>query len=267
MADRPADERPLLGIGVLVTRPAHQAEQLVRTIEQAGGTAIRFPTIEIGPPRDPEQLAQALARLSDFDLAVFVSPNAVEQTFHRLQNRGQGWPDGLETACVGRASARALERFGIHPFAPERRYDSESLLALPALQQVAGRRVVIFRGDGGRELLAETLAERGATVTYVECYRRIRPSADPAPVVETWRAGKIHVVTVTSTDGLHNLCDMLGEPGRTLLQRTPTVVLSEAQAAECRRMGFLHPARVATEASDEAILEAIKAWRRSDFSL
>ncbi|MFL6647748.1 MAG: uroporphyrinogen-III synthase [Sulfurifustaceae bacterium] len=267
MPERPAGGSPLVGIGVLVTRPAHQADRLVGLIEQAGGTAIRFPTIEIGPPRHPEQLRDALTRLSDFDLAVFVSPNAVEQTFRRLEAEGHRWPSDITVACVGRASARALERFGIHPLAPERRYDSEALLALPALQQVAGRRVVIFRGDGGRELLAETLAERGATVTYVECYRRVRPAADATPVLRAWRDGKVHVVSVTSTEGLHNLYDMLAEPGRRLLLGTPMIVLSEAQAAECRKLGFVHPARVVTEASDEAILEAIKVWRRSAFPL
>ncbi|MFL6654284.1 MAG: uroporphyrinogen-III synthase [Sulfurifustis sp.] len=267
MPERPADGSSLVGIGVLVTRPAHQADRLVGLIEQAGGTAIRFPTIEIGPPRDPERLRDALTRLSDFDLAVFVSPNAVEQTFRRLQAEAQRWPSAIAVACVGRASARAIERFGVQPLAPERRYDSEALLALPALQQVAGRRVVIFRGDGGRELLAETLAERGATVTYVECYRRVRPATDAGPVIERWRDGKIHVVSITSTEGLRNLYDMIGEPGRTLLLGTPMIVLSEAQAAECRKLGLVHPARMATEASDEAILEAIKVWRRSAFPL
>ena len=89
------------------------------------------------------------------------------------------FPRRLQVATVGGASVRALERFGITGVvAPQGRYDSESLLDLPALAAVNGRRVVIFRGEGGRELLGETLRARGAVVEYAECYRRVRPELD-----------------------------------------------------------------------------------------
>lgn len=255
----------LKGVGVLVTRPAHQAEPLARLIERAGGTAVRFPTIAIAPPAHPERLDAVLDRLSEFDLAVFVSPNAVTHTFARPGARS--WPPHLATACVGKASARALEEHGVRAMVPAERYDSEALLALPALQQMAGQRVVIFRGDGGRELLADTLARRGATITYAECYRRVRPPGDAAALIERWRRGEIDIVTVTSSDGLRNLHDMLGEGGRDRLLDTPVVVLSAAQADACRRMGFASEPLLAPAASDQAILETIRAWRLGRFSL
>lgn len=261
----PADA--LAGIGVLVTRPAHQAEALAALIEQAGGRAICFPTIEIAPPCDPEPLLAVLDRLTDYDLAVFVSVNAVEQAFAWLRARRLVWPAGLAAACVGKATAAALAARGVAAIAPPQRFNSESLLALPPLQQVAGKKVVIFRGDGGRELLAETLAARGATITYAECYRRVRPQADPQALIEHWRRGEIHVVVITSTESLHNLFEMLGETGRTWLTHSAVVVLSETQARACRELGFSTEPLIAAEASDAAIFETIRAWRRARFSL
>lgn len=268
MAKPPLDDAPLNGVRVLVTRPAHQASHLVSLIEQAGGIAIRFPTIEIVPPADPAPLLDVLERLTDFDLAIFISRNAVEQTFGWLRARRHAWPAGLPVACVGPASRQALARAGISEvIVPPSGFDSESLLALPAMQDVAHKRVVIFRGDGGRELLAETLKQRRAVVTYAECYRRVRPVADVAALVNAWRTDGIDVVSVTSTEGLHNLYDMLGETDRGWLLHTPVVTVSKAQAANCHRFGFSGDVLIATAASDEAILETIKTWRRSRFSL
>jgi uroporphyrinogen-III synthase len=263
VADIPGAAAPLAGVGVLVTRPAHQAEPLARLIEQAGGVAIRFPTVAIAPPTDPNILDAAIDRLAEFDLAVFVSPNAIEHTLGRLLRRGGTWPAKLEVACVGRASARLLERFGIaHAITPQARFDSEGLLAHSALQQVAGRRVAVFRGDGGRELLGDTLRERGATVAYIECYRRLRPGGDVTGLLDRWQRGDIDVVSVTSAEGLRNLYDMVGANSRRLLLQTPIVVLSEAQAALCHQLGCESDVFVAPQASDEAILTAIQTWRR-----
>jgi uroporphyrinogen-III synthase len=263
--DRP--EQPLAGVGVLVTRPIHQVEHLAQLIEQAGGVAIRFPTIEIAPPADPGQLLALLGRLTEFDLAIFISPNAVEQTFSWLRATRRAWPSDLPLACVGRATAEALAKQGLSAAVPGERYDSEALLGLSLLQTVAGKEIVIFRGDGGRELLGDTLRMRGANVNYAESYRRVRPSPDPEAIIEAWRRGEIQIVSITSAEGLRNLYEILGEIGRGWLTDTPVVVLSQAQAAVCRELGCYATVLVAAEPSDEAILEAIKTWRQERFSL
>ena len=260
-------DKPLAGVGVLITRPAHQAQHLAQLIERAGGVAIRFPTIDIAPPLDPGPLLDIIDRLAEFDLAIFISPNAVEQTFSWLRVRKAAWPPHLPVACVGRASAEAVARRGLSATIPCNRFDSEALLGLSLLQEVAGKKVVIFRGDGGRELLGSTLTSRGATVTYAECYRRVRPHADTETLIDAWRRGEIHVVSITSIEGLRNLYEMLGESGRGWLDYTPVVVLSQAQAAACRELGCEAAPLIATEASDEAILEAVKAWRQECFFL
>jgi uroporphyrinogen-III synthase len=105
--------------------------------------------------------------------------------------------------------------------APQSSADSEALLSLPELRDVAGRRVLVFRGEGGREVLAAELTARGARVEYAECYRRERPSADARPLIEAWRRGEVHAVTAFSVEAVENLWTLLaGAP----LAETPWFV-------------------------------------------
>jgi uncharacterized protein HemX len=205
--------RPLEGRGIVITRPAGQAGELAALIEAQGARALRFPALEI-----QELPGWQLPELESFDLALFVSPSAVQKVFERIES----WPQRLRAAAVGRGTRRELERRGAgEVVAPEAGGDSEALLALPAMQDVAGKRIVIFRGEGGRELLGETLSARGAQVAYAECYRRARPQADSGPLLEAWQRGEIDAVTVSSAQGLDNVVELLGPAGRPYLVRTP----------------------------------------------
>lgn len=250
----------LAGIGVLVTRPRAQAETLAAMIEAAGGRALRFPVIDILPPLAAAPLAQAIERLHDFDIAIFISPSAVSTALNAIGAR-RAWPQKTQIACVGKGSAKALRQFGLTPqLVPSERFDAEALAALPALAEVANKKIVIFRGDGGREVLSNALTARGAAVMHVECYRRVRPQADTATLLRQWARGEIDIVTVTSGQGLRNLFDLLGGLGQQWLVKTPIIVVSERIAALCHELGFKQPAIVAP-ASDEGIVSALKAWR------
>ena len=153
----------LQGVRVLVTRPRDQAEKLAILIEGEGGDAIRFPAIEIAEPKDTQALLAVIDRLGQFDLAIFISPNAVNRAMKLILARHGAWPRNVGIACVGRGSARELKHFGAgNVIVPAGRFDSEALLALPELKQVTGSKIVIFRGEGGRELLGDTLKSRGA---------------------------------------------------------------------------------------------------------
>ena len=268
MPDQTPGQLPLKDVCVLVTRPRHQAEHLAGLVEREGGEALRFPVIEIVEPPDSSALLQTIDRLADFDLVIFISPNAVSKSMGLINARRGGLPQTLQIACVGRASARELKRFGIeNPIVPQGRSDSEALLEFPELQKMAGKKIVIFRGDGGRALLGDTLRERGAQIEYAECYRRVRPDADPTPILHRWERGRIDIVSITSVTGLRNLYDMVGASGRQWLIQTPIVVVSQRQASVCRELGFKTEPLVAREADDEAILEAIKTWRHAQNSL
>jgi uroporphyrinogen-III synthase len=246
----------LRGAGILITRPVSQASTLIEAIEAAGGTAIDFPAVEIAPPEDSRALGRQIGRLREFDLLIFVSPTTVEQAWPLICARHGDWPHGFALAAVGPGSAKRLKHFGAkHVLAPEDGAGSEALLAMPGLESVTGKRILILRGEGGRETLRDTLGQRGATVEYAECYRRMRPSLDPAPLLALWAQGGVRAVTVTSREILDNLVDLLGPEGLNHLRATPTFVVHSRIADAARAHGLTH-IRV-TAAGDAGLLAAL----------
>jgi uroporphyrinogen-III synthase len=246
---------PLAGRGIVVTRPAQQSGPLAERISAAGGHPILFPVLEIIDTPDLQPLIDVSARLEDYQLAVFISPNAVVRTMSQVLPR-RIWPARLRVAAIGKGSVRELERFGVTGvIAPARYFDSEHLLELPELQTVAGQRVVIFRGDGGRELLGDTLAARGARVDYIECYRRTRPDADAAPLLQAWAGNALHAVTITSSEGMRNLFAMVGQSGQLRLQQTPVFAPHPRIAAVARELGC--NAVIDTAPGDDGLMDAL----------
>jgi uroporphyrinogen-III synthase len=229
---------------ILVTRPRAQAAGLARLIEQAGGQPHLFPAIEIEDVPPPA----VLGRLEEFDLAIFVSPTAVAKVMPHVRKLPR-------VGAVGAGTRRQLEKHGVTDvIAPSTGADSEALLAVPELQKVAGLRIAILRGDGGRELLGETLAERGARVEHVTCYRRLRPQAPG----RAWRAGELAAVTVSSGQGLANLFEVLDAA---LLRSTPLFVphvriAEQARALQAREV-------VLAGHSDEEMRDALVAYFRA----
>lgn len=259
-ADSTVPAAPLRGVGVLVTRPAHQAESLCDQLVAAGATPVRFPVLEIQPTRDPSAASALLSRLDESDIVIFVSANAVRFALE-YPGVGASLAAAGRVAAVGRRTADALRERGVQvDIVPAGRQDSEALLAHDGLQAVGGRRVVIVRGEGGREHLAETLHERGARVEYAELYRRVRPVVDTAALMTRWRGGDIDVAVVTSAEALANLYEMIAVEHRELLLRTPLVVMSERIAERGRELGF-REVLVVPEASDAGLVSAIKHWR------
>ncbi len=251
---------PLAGKIIAVTRPQAQAGPLAAAIAAQGGQLLIFPLLEIGPAADPQPLATAVARLADYSLAVFISPNAVAYALPAILARGP-WPAGLQPAAVGQGTVKALAAHGIAGcVAPRERFDSEALLDLPELAagQVAGKRVAIFRGDGGRELLAETLRARGAEVDCITCYCRSGPAGGVAPLLAAWRAGKLDALTVSSSEGLRYLVDLLDAEGRRYLQKTPVFVPHARIAENARALGLSNI--ILTDAADAGIVAGLRAY-------
>jgi uroporphyrinogen-III synthase len=228
-------EGPLARRRVLVTRPREQAAALAALIVEAGGVPILFPAIEIASPTDPDRFHGIADRLEQFDLAIFISPTAVQKTFELLQARRPRWPGHLRVAAIGGGSARELERQGFTAVlvAPGDA-DSEALLASPELGDVHAKNIVIFRGEGGRELLGDTLVARGARVEYAQSYARARPaiSAEPA-----WARKALDAVTVSSSEGLENLDALLRAWRRDWLRESPLFVPHARVAAQAARLG------------------------------
>jgi uroporphyrinogen-III synthase len=248
---------PLPGLGVLVTRPEAQAAPLVGLLERAGARVHRLPAIEIVPAPDREALRASVGPIDRYRWLMFVSTNAVRYGAFLLEDAAS-LP---QFAAVGPATAAAIERAGLRVgVVPASGFDSEALLASPELTNVAGARVLIVRGDGGRELMGEELRRRGAEVQYVEVYARRR--AAPAPEVvraieEAWTRGEIDVVTATSAE-LHGcLLEILSPAGRALLNRTALLAGGTRIADAARRMGHAGEIVVARAADDASLLDAL----------
>ena len=226
---------PLSGAGVVVTRPARQAAGLARAIAALGGKPLMFPAIVILRPADEAPLREVQRNLARYDMAIFVSANAVEYGV----GDPAAWPAQLLPLAPGPGTAAALAAVGItNVRIPAASMDSEGLLALPELANVAGRRIVIFRGAGGRELLHTTLEARGAHVEQIECYRRARPATGAAGLIEAWRDGRIDAVTLTSSEGLDNLWAIFDVEARSYLAGTPAFVPHAAIAERASALGL-----------------------------
>ena len=237
-------ELPLAGMRILVTRPRDQATRLAEAIAAEGGVPLLFPLLDITPVANDAALREQAGRLGQFDLAIFVSPNAVRFGMQAIREAGTA---PARVATVGEGSAKALREWGIGDvIVPDSRFDSEGLLQ--KLQDVAGWRVMIFRGDGGRELLGDTLKARGALVEYATCYLRSKPQR------EIDDAGPVDAITVTSSEALNHL-QSIAPRG---LHGTPLFVPHPRIADLAGTLGWsdVHP----TGSGDEGLLSALKAW-------
>ena len=252
----------LAGRHIVVTRPQAQAAHLIQALLERAAVPVKFPVLAITDVNDPSTILDVAIRLDLFDMVVFVSPNAVIRALDViLQHRA--WPIDLPAATMGRSSELELAARGItRIISPSVRFDSEALLELPEMQDVNGKKILICRGDGGRELLGKTLSERGALIEYLTCYHRGRPVADPAPLLALWQEGKLDAVTLTSSEGLINLLAMVGRLGQAWLTRTPTFVPHARIAELAHREGLGNI--ILTEAGDDGLLCGLEAYFADD---
>ncbi len=235
------------GRGVVLTRPRNLSAAFATRIESRGARAIVFPTIEIQPLPAPAVLGE----LARFDFVVFVSPSAVRVAERMLPP----WPRHVRAVAISFGTKRELDRAGIGPvIMPQAGADSEAVLAAPELQQVAGKRVLIIRGDDGRAVLGESLAARGASVEYAACYRRARPPADAGPLLAARKRGEVDAVIALSAQALGNFMDMT----QGAFAATPFFVSHERIARHAKSLGVREV--IVAEPSDDAMIERLVAY-------
>jgi uroporphyrinogen-III synthase len=246
-------ELPLYGKYIAITRPSEQAKNLSARIELAGGTPILFPLIAIIPLEDYALFDKAISQVDNYDWAIFISSNAVQNGMpHLLKN---GIPPNLRFAAIGPVTANELVSFGAkNVLIPIDRFDSEAFLEMPEMQNVNGIKFMIFRGIGGREILAETLQKRGAHVTFAECYRRTNPQNNCDVLLNLWNDNKLHGIVVTSTEAMQYLLNLAEND--TWLKKTPIFVNHERVAIRPLSLGLqLH---IAETGGDEAMFELLR---------
>lgn len=241
----------LAGLRVLNTRPAHQAAGLTRALAAAGARVDELPLIEIRPlPLAPED-ERLLLDLDRYDGVFFVSANAARLGLDAIAGYWPQWPWRLPAYAVGERTAAVLRAAALDAVLPARA-DSEGLLALPALQAVAGQRFLLLRGDGGRELLPETLRARGARVDVLALYSR----ALPATAAAAWgalAATPPDVVVLTSPDALRHWQQVAGAAATVPLWLVVSPRMADAALAAGARL------RLAAGADDASLLAALAA--------
>ncbi len=240
---------------ILVTRPAHQADNLCDLIEQQGGQAIRFPTLEIVGLKNT-RIKQQFEELKQWHWLIFISTNAVN--FALAANNGK--IDAFKAcsiAAVGKATEKALISAGLTvELMPENNFNTEGLLATEAMQRVNDQNCLIVRGVGGRETLANSLRERGATVNYMEVYNREIPMLDQSNVENMLKNQTLDAITITSGDALKNLVTMIRADLAEDLFSVPLIVISNRIKQLAEDIGFKIIA-VTDNPSDTAIIKTV----------
>jgi len=226
---------------VLVTRPLGQGQALCEAIESRAGKTVQIPLIEISPLEQAEQIQTLKGRIQNLDnyhILIFISSNAASYGADWINDYWPQFPVGVEVIAIGPTTAETVSSLlGCQVISSDSGMSSEDLLALPVLVDVAEKRIAIVRGLGGRELLAQSLRNRSAQVEYLEVYQR-RPIAIQ---VEDFRREltehSVNVLTITSSESLHNLLDALGD-NKAEMSLLPLLVPSQRVAQQARQAGF-----------------------------
>lgn len=247
---------------IVITRASAQAEHLSALLQAKGAQVLCFPVMQIELIDDLAPLRDAAARLDEFDLAFFVSANAVHFAFEVIDRAK--WPTTLAVSTVGPATVRALRAQGFAKIiSPDSGFDSEAVLALPefSASAIAGRRVLILRGKseaGSRELLADTLIARAAHVERVACYQRLCADTDPSTLLSLHAQGKIAALTFTSSEGVRCFEQMLGQGHLETLLTLPCFAPHTRISEQLYAIGAKNV--VTTEPADEGLCAALSAY-------
>ena len=251
----------LQGFGIAVTRPTGQANKLNALIQACGGQTFAYPLIAIAPLLDYSVFEQTIASLERTDWAIFISSNAVQNGLPRVLKQYKKLPAQLNFAAIGPVTASELLALGNAAglqkvLTPSERFDSESLLNLPQMQAVQGKNVLIFRGVGGREVLADTLTARGAHVRFAECYQRVNPQVDCIMLENLVAAQQCHALVITSSEAMRALL-ALTDNGQQPWLKQVAICVNHARIAE-EVIGLDLNLKVAKAPGDAAMLACIK---------
>ena len=266
---------PLDNKRIMVTRPAHQAGHLLALLESAGASTFCQPLIDIVPLEtahyqneiNPDEIKQnaikLIKALPDTDIVIFISQNAIAHGLELISQNGQ-LPSSVKLATVGAGSAKLLEELTQRSvdITPAKQFNSEGLLEHPDLQHIQGKRITIFRGIGGRSLLADTLRQRGAKVEYAEVYQRQAPKIDLSELEKKWQQQPADAICITSGEGLQNLIDKLNEAStsstfRSTICNSQLVIVNERLQKQISDFGFTKKPIITDNVSDKAIVDAI----------
>ena len=246
----------LTGKHIVITRPIPQAKQIKQWLEQQQANVKLFPLIEIQATKD-----QDLSHAKQVDWLIFISANAVEYGLKQLALAKVDL-SGKTIAAIGKKTANKLKQAGIAiDVVPKDTFNTERFLELAATQSVKDQRILICRGNGGRERLAKVLRQRGAIVEYAEVYRRICPIQNTQDLKYRWQQQHLDMVVITSSEGLHNLYSMSKGDW---IKELPLLLGSQRMKVAAMDLGHRGKIIMSENPSDEAVLNRLIRWAEQE---
>lgn len=243
---------------ILITRPSHQAQGLIQLLSDKGASLLLFPTLVIHPAADSAHLNVQIREQYQADWNIFISPNAVDHALPLLKNQGLLNKMSGKFAAVGAGTRDSLANYGITDVIyPLSEVGAEALLHALAPESLAGKHVVIFKGDSANETLEEGLKVRGSIIHPIVCYERKHSQDDPQPLVHALEHDHLDIIITTSGDGLRALVKIIPEFLHEALFMRPVVVVSERIREIASTLGFTS-IYLSQDASDRAIVAAIQ---------
>ncbi|MGH1460509.1 MAG: uroporphyrinogen-III synthase [Neptuniibacter sp.] len=246
---------------VIVTRPEHQSQNLINLLQAQGAEAVQFPLLQISAIEESssefQRLKQKILDLDLFQHVIFISPNAASFGYDWIDHYWPQLPIGIQWFAIGKKTAETLSNYGIDAYHSPLGYDSEALLLCPALKKISGEKVLIMRGQGGRETLANELRARGAEVSYAELYIRSCPEYDNTTIVQTLDPAP-DCILFSSGAGLENLVSLINRTTLSIdsIKNSHIIVPSDRINAAARAAGFKR-ITTASGPDDQAMLQAL----------
>ncbi len=240
---------------VLITRPDPEGSELCRALTHQGISAIHQPLLTREAGEDLKQSVKQLLSLTDHDIVLAVSQHAVSYTDQQLKSQNLTWPTTINYFAVGQKSAQHLEQVTQQSVHYPKTSDSEHLLALPNLQQphVSGKRVLILRGNGGRELIYHTLSERQAQVRYAEVYCRKWLKLNAKELHQHWTNQQVNCIVVTSAEQLSFMTNLFSQHQQQWLLHCKLLVPSHRIVLHAQQLGYTNIINVGS-ATNSAML-------------
>lgn len=245
-------------MSILVTRPSPFGELLVKQLTEQGMNAYHTPLITFGPGDELDKLAHYLTTMKNNDIVIAASQHAVNYAKNKLAQDNYAWPDNINYLAIGYKTASVLQEATSSQVGyPQGREISEELLKLPQLQQVAGKRILILRGNGGRDFLAEELKKRQADVIFCECYQRHMINYDANEICQRWQSLNIDRLVITSGEMLQHLYNLVPVNYQQWLLSCRVIVVSERLAIMAKALGWTQ-CQIADNADNDALLRALQ---------
>ncbi len=249
-------------MSILVTRPSPFGELLVKQLTEHGMDAYHTPLITFSPGDELDKLAHYLTAMKSGDIVIAASQHAVNYAKNKLAQDNYAWPENINYLAIGYKTASVLQSALQKATSslvgyPQGREISEELLKLPQLQQVAGKKILILRGNGGREFLAEELKKQGADVTFCECYQRHMINYDASEICQRWQALNIDRLVITSGEMLQHLYHLVPANYQQWLLSCRVIVVSKRLAIMAKALGWTQ-CLIADNADNDALLRALQ---------